>query len=85
MKETCDYVMKALLYLSGWHLSLYFRPNELQEMQCSMLEKIIDTINDFVLYVVEEQLQAHEGELKPEKEKECLSEEGKRKFIEKYK
>ena len=77
--------MKALLYLSGWHLSLYFRSNELQEVQCSMLEKNIDSINDFVLYVVEDQLQAHEGNLPPEKEKDLLSEQGKKRFIEKYK
>ena len=54
-------------------------------MQCDILNNLTDNIRDFLLYTVEEQLRAHEGNIDENKMKTLLSEEGKKKFIEKYK
>ena len=44
--------MRALIYLRGWILSFYFRPNELQEMQSTMLKEKTELINDFLFPIL---------------------------------
>ena len=37
LEEICTVCMKALLFLNGWKIALYFRSNELEEVQYMIL------------------------------------------------
>lgn len=82
VKDLCIFQMKAIAYMRGEVLALYFRPNELRESQNIMLNDVIKKVDNFLYELVDKQLKAHERVANmPFKEEKLLFPENREAFV----